>query len=145
MQKTTRSTRHMSTNIEGLLRNMKGKKINFLEDDNGNPLSDKEARKQIAELQAKGHKLIPSGDCEGFDPFGGGCPSHDSQVLYQITEIEWDLLNEQTELMVNEDLNFSDIAYFNFQKSVIETIDHKEIGFDCLNEKTFLDVVGIFA
>lgn len=55
---------------------MKGKKINFLDDDNGRQMSDKEARAAIAELQAKGHKLIPSGDCEGFDPFGGGCPGH---------------------------------------------------------------------
>ena len=66
----------MSTNIEGLLRNMKGKKINFLDDDNGRTLSDKEARAEIAKLEALGHKLIPSGDCEGFDPFGGGCPGH---------------------------------------------------------------------
>ena len=71
-----RTKRHMSTNIEGLLRNMKGKKINFLDDDNGRTLSDKEARAEIAKLQALGHKLIPSGDCEGFDPFGGGCPGH---------------------------------------------------------------------
>lgn len=68
--------RHMSSNIEGLLRNMKGRKINFLDDENGKQMSDREARKAIAELQAKGHKLIPSGDCEGFDPFGGGCPGH---------------------------------------------------------------------
>lgn len=66
----------MSINIEGMLQNMKGKNINFLDDDNGKTLSDKEARLAIAELQAKGHKLIPSGDCEGFDPFGGGCPGH---------------------------------------------------------------------
>jgi len=71
-----RTKRHISTNIERLLRNMKGKKINFLDDDNGKTLSDKEARLAIAELQAKGHKLIPSGDCKGFDPFGVGCPSH---------------------------------------------------------------------
>ena len=71
-----RTKRHMSTNIEGLLRNMKGKKINFLDDDNGRTLSDKEARAEIAKLQALGHKLIPSGDCEGFDSFGGGCPGH---------------------------------------------------------------------
>ena len=71
-----RTKRHMSTNIEGLLRNMKGKKINFLDDDNGRTLSDKEARAEIAKLQALGHKLIPSGDCEGFAPFGGGCPGH---------------------------------------------------------------------
>jgi len=67
----------MSTNIEGMLRNMKGKKINFLDDENGRTLSDKEARIEIAKLQALGHKLIPSGDCEGFDPFGGGCPGHE--------------------------------------------------------------------
>lgn len=72
-----RTKRHMSTNLEGLLRNMKGKKINFLDDDNGKTLSDKEARAEIAKLQALGHKLIPSfGDCEGFDTFGGGCPGH---------------------------------------------------------------------
>lgn len=71
-----KTIKHMSTNIEGLLRNMKGKKINFLDDDNGRQMTDKEARHAIAELQAKGHKLIPSGDCDGFDPFGGGCPGH---------------------------------------------------------------------
>ena len=74
MIKTTRY--HLSTNIEGLLRNCKGKKINFIDDDNGKTLSDPEARIQIAELQKLGHKLIPSGDCEGFDPFGKGCPGH---------------------------------------------------------------------
>ena len=71
-----KTTRHLSTNIEGLLRNMKGKKIKFLSDANDKPLSDKSARVEIAKLQALGHKLIPSGDCEGFDPFGGGCPGH---------------------------------------------------------------------
>lgn len=74
--KRMKTIRHMSTNIEGMLRNMKGKKINFLDDDNGRQMTDKEARVAIAELQAKGHKLIPSGDCDGFDPLGGGCPGH---------------------------------------------------------------------
>lgn len=64
----------MSCNIEGLLRNYTRKKINFLEDNNGKVLSDKEARQEIAKLQALGHKLI--GNCKGFDPFGGGCPGH---------------------------------------------------------------------
>lgn len=71
-----RTIKHLSTNIEGLLRNMKGKKINFFEDDYGNSMTDKEVRQNIAELQAKGHKLIGSAGCEGFDPFGGGCPGH---------------------------------------------------------------------
>ena len=68
---------HMSVSIEGLLRNYKRRKINIFTDDNGNTISDREATKEIAELQAKGHKLIPSGNCEGFDPFGGGCPGHE--------------------------------------------------------------------
>jgi hypothetical protein len=71
-----REKRHMCTNIEGLLRNYKRKKINFITDDRGFTMSDKRARAEIAKLQALGHKLIPSGDCEGFDPFGGGCPGH---------------------------------------------------------------------
>jgi len=72
--KDMKTIRHMSCNIEGLLINYKRKKINFLEDDNGRVLSDKEARQEIAKLQALGHKLI--GNCEGFDPFDGGCPGH---------------------------------------------------------------------
>ena len=72
-----RVKKHLSTSIEGLLRNMKGKNINFMEDENGKMMTDLEARQEIARLQAKGHKLIPSSDdCEGFDPFGGGCPGH---------------------------------------------------------------------
>lgn len=66
----------MCTNIAGLLRNTKGKNINFLSH-KGRMLTDKEARAALAELQAKGHKLIGSDDCVGFDPFGGGCPGHD--------------------------------------------------------------------
>ena len=68
----------MSMNLEGILRNFKNRKITFFDDDNGNPMSDKEARKEIARLQAMGHKLICcSNKCEGFDPFGSGCPGHE--------------------------------------------------------------------
>lgn len=71
-----RTKRHMSVNLEGLLRNHKRRKINIMEDDNGRTLSDSEARAEIARLQALGHKLMACGECEGFDPFGGGCPGH---------------------------------------------------------------------
>lgn len=77
-----KTTYHISTNIEGLLRNMKGKKINFIDDENGNQMSDAQARKEIAELQSLGHKLIPSTECEGFDHFGGGCPGHTREDEY---------------------------------------------------------------
>lgn len=143
MRKITRTTRHMSTNIEGLLRNMKGKKINFIEDDNGIIMTDSQARLELAALQAKGHKLIPSTDCEGFDPFAIGCPGHDIHDIYQVTYNEWKLLNEQSELMVNEDLNFEDIVHIDFSKSIIMTTENEEIGFDCLNEETFLSILSI--
>ena len=67
----------MSVNLAGMLRNYKGRKINIMEDDNGRTLSDKEARAEIARLQALGHKLMCcSNECVGFDPFDSGCPGH---------------------------------------------------------------------
>lgn len=66
----------MSVNIEGLLAFHNRKKITILEDDNGRKMSDSEARKFLAECQAKGWKLLPTADCDGFDPFGKGCPGH---------------------------------------------------------------------
>lgn len=68
--------KHMCVNVEGMLRNTKGKKITFMEHDDGTPMTDREARQFLAECQAKGWKLFPCGDCEGFDYFGGGCPGH---------------------------------------------------------------------
>lgn len=66
----------MSVNIEGMLRHYKGKKITFCEDDQGRPMTDQQARIWISECQSKGWKLLPTADCEGFDPFGKGCPGH---------------------------------------------------------------------
>lgn len=68
--------KHFSVNIEGFLRNYAGKKINCCSHDDGRKMTDKEARAELARLQSLGHKLMPTGDCEGFDPFGGGCPGH---------------------------------------------------------------------
>lgn len=69
--------RHMGANIEGMLRNYKHKSMaGIIEDESGKTMSDKQARIFLAECTAKGWKLIPSGDCEGFDHFGGGCPGH---------------------------------------------------------------------
>lgn len=68
---------HMKASIEGMLHNFKRKKMNgLIDDENGRPMSDSEARKFLAECQAKGWKYIPCGDCDGFDPFEKGCPSH---------------------------------------------------------------------
>ena len=69
---------HTSINLEGLLKNYGRRKIRIFSDENGNEISDKEARKHIAEQLAKGHKLMcmSGNDCEGFDPFEKGCPGH---------------------------------------------------------------------
>ena len=66
----------MSVNIEGLLRNCKRRKITFMIHDDGSQMTDSEARAYIAECQAKGWRLLPTANCEGFDPFGKGCPGH---------------------------------------------------------------------
>lgn len=68
---------HMKQSIAGCLRNNRVGTIDFLEDSEGNPLSDEDARILLTSLLNKGHKVMPVGDdCEGFDVFGGGCPGH---------------------------------------------------------------------
>ena len=75
--KTYNKKYHMGMNIEGCLRNYRGRKIKIFTNDDGSQISDKEARKYLAECQAKGWKVIPFGElCEGFDYFGKGCPGH---------------------------------------------------------------------
>ena len=68
---------HLSVNIGGLLRYYGKKKITILMHDNGSPMTDAEARTYLADCQAKGYKLIPNDECQGFDPFGKGCPGHE--------------------------------------------------------------------
>lgn len=91
----------MSVNIDGMLRNYKRKKITFMDDDNGKPMSDAEARYEIAKLQALGHKLIPCGNCEGFDPFGGGCPGHPVDEPISAPEDATGLMDELRKSEIN--------------------------------------------
>ena len=70
---------HMSISLQGMLNNFKRKKITIMSDDDGNQLSDSEARAEIARRLALGHTLMCcAGDdkCEGYDPFVKGCPGH---------------------------------------------------------------------
>jgi len=72
-----RQKRHMSLNIEGFLRHNKRKNLDgFFTDENGVPMSHGKATIMLHNAQIDGWKLIPCGDCEGFDHFGGGCPGH---------------------------------------------------------------------
>lgn len=78
---------HLSTSIEGLLRQFARRKITFLTDDNGNFMSDKEARMELRAMLARGERLIKSDGCTRFDPVNG-CMGHTED------EIKQDRINE---------------------------------------------------
>ena len=72
-----RTKHHMAIDLKGFLHAYRRKKINIMEDDDGNIVSDKAARAHIQSLLDQGHKLMCcSNECEGFDPFEKGCPGH---------------------------------------------------------------------
>jgi hypothetical protein len=60
---------HMQASIEGLLKYSNKKLGQLLE------MPGKEARNILLYKKANGEKVIPCGDCEGFDPVTG-CPGH---------------------------------------------------------------------
>jgi hypothetical protein len=98
MSNTTYTRRHMCININGLLRQYgtpgkKGyKSMSGLLEEDGRKLSDQECRIYLHNCQVKGWKVIPcSGECEGFDYFGHGCPGH------PITKEEYETKNEPCE------------------------------------------------
>lgn len=68
-----RMTKHMSLNIAGALKNRKH--ITYMEDETGRFLTNKEAREYLRQCLKEGKRLIPCGDCEGFD-YQTGCPGH---------------------------------------------------------------------
>lgn len=63
---------HMSASVEGMLRN---KSFRGLTDDNGNPMTRKDAKSELELLRASGVKFIPMAKCDSFDP-QKGCPGH---------------------------------------------------------------------
>lgn len=72
------TTYHMRQSIACCLRNNRIGTIDFLEDGEGNLLSDADARVELNKLLEMGHTVMPVGDdCKGFDVFGSGCPGHE--------------------------------------------------------------------
>ena len=69
--------RHMSCNIAGLIRNTGKKSMKgFMSDENGKDLTDKEVRDYLRECLDKGYRVLPMGECEGFN-YQTGCPGHE--------------------------------------------------------------------
>lgn len=71
---------HISTSIEGLLRNYKNKNMNNLIIKDGQYLNGKDARKHLKEALQKGWKLLPSNGCDNFD-HQKGCLGHEDEVI----------------------------------------------------------------
>ena len=75
------TTFHLKQSITGCLRNNPVGTIDFIEDSEGNLLSDAEARIELNKLLAMGRTVMPVGDgCKDFDVFGGGCAGHEPLV-----------------------------------------------------------------
>lgn len=76
----TRKRVHMVGSIEGMLKNYTPRQFaktfgDAFTDSDGRLIHPTEARKMLHERFAQGERLIPYGDCEGFDPVTG-CPGH---------------------------------------------------------------------
>jgi hypothetical protein len=65
----------MQMSIEGALRRTNKQLNGIMETDDGKVLTGAQARKYLLECLAKGWRVIPCGDCEGFD-YQKGCPGH---------------------------------------------------------------------
>jgi hypothetical protein len=63
---------HMRLDIAGAIRN---KAFNGFTNGKGRDLTRQEAHDQLRLMLHEGHKFMPLGDCEGFDP-QTGCPGH---------------------------------------------------------------------
>jgi hypothetical protein len=74
--KYMKEIRHMSVDITGVLRNYGKKSMKgLITEDNGAEWTDVMVRKYLNKCLAEGKKLLPIGDCEGFD-YQKGCPGH---------------------------------------------------------------------
>ena len=68
-------TFHMCLDVRGALMNWNDREMKGVFKDNGRVLSVREAKEFLMDEIAKGHRVIPIGDCDTFD-FETGCPGH---------------------------------------------------------------------
>ena len=69
---------HLSTSIDGLLALRDSeleRMLQSVQDENGQHPTLEEFKKHLNEEKAKGHRLIPSPECDNFDPVKG-CLGH---------------------------------------------------------------------
>ena len=69
---------HLSLDVKGALMNWKqGQFRGMFKRPDGTKMTANEARAVLVDELAKGHELLPYGDCEGFD-YKTGCPGHEA-------------------------------------------------------------------
>lgn len=76
--------RHIVFNVQGALNLLKGKRYDSFspfDGENGRPLTVAQARESLQSYLDQGYKYVPNDECPGFDPYGGGCPSHEIDVI----------------------------------------------------------------
>jgi hypothetical protein len=66
---------HMCLDVRGALANWSDREMRGVFKDNGRTLTPREAKEFLMDEIAKGHRVIPIGDCDAFD-FETGCPGH---------------------------------------------------------------------
>jgi hypothetical protein len=69
----------MSLNIAGALKRTDKDLDRFFQDESGKYLNGSEARDYLLQCKSEGKRILPIGECEGFD-FQNGCPGHDSKT-----------------------------------------------------------------
>lgn len=84
--------------IDGALKSRR--KIKYMSDDNGNPVTDKEARNHLKKLKSEGYEVMMMGDCYRFDKVKG-CKGHikslkpcDYDGMIDTIELEWQLFKQ---------------------------------------------------
>lgn len=86
-----RTRHHMRVSIEGMIKYFKRRKMDgLMTTDEGIPVSDSQARAYLKECHEKGWKVIPTvkdSECPNFDHFGGGCPGHVIEEVFDEREL----------------------------------------------------------
>lgn len=67
---------HMCVDIRGVLRWPDRQLAGMFTDDDGRKMKGHEVRDKLLDCLAEGKKVLPMGQCEGFD-YQTGCPGHE--------------------------------------------------------------------
>lgn len=72
--------RHMRMDIAGALRNWSDSQAKgCYQHDDGTPMSPRVAKADLENRLALGHRFLPCGDCDNFDP-ENGCMGHEDEA-----------------------------------------------------------------